>query len=83
MPTHSQYSHICTFVPGEAVLSAPSDVGHCQDPSKVSNIEQVSNTDHRQDRQQEIKPLQTKLWGIMGDVNIHFLGCEMLYKLHL
>lgn len=41
----------CTFVPGEAVLSAPSDVGHCQDPPQVSHIQQVGNTDHRQDRE--------------------------------
>lgn len=37
-----------TFVPGEAVLAPPSDVGHCQDPSQVAHKQQVSNTDHRQ-----------------------------------
>lgn len=45
---------VCTFVPGEAVLPAPSDVSHSQDPSQVSHKQQVSNTDHRQDRQEEM-----------------------------
>lgn len=37
--------HICTFVPGEAVLSAPPDVGHGQDSSQVPHKQQVSNAD--------------------------------------
>lgn len=44
----SHWLPLRTFVPGETVLSAPSDVGHCQDPSKVSHKQQVSNTGDRQ-----------------------------------
>lgn len=48
---------VCTFVPGEAVLPAPSDVGHRQDPSEVSHIQQVRDAGHRQDRQSNESPL--------------------------
>lgn len=42
--------HTRTFVPGEAVLATSSDVGHCQDPSKVPHKQQVSNTDESKAR---------------------------------
>lgn len=38
-------SYACTFVPGEAILSTPSDVGYCQNPSQVSHIQEVRNTE--------------------------------------
>lgn len=62
-----------TFVPGEAVLAAASDVGHGQDPAQVPHKQQVGHADHRQHTHtQGIKPryLHTMAqWIITGKEN--------------
>lgn len=73
----------CTFVPGEAVLSAPSDVGHRQDPSQVSHKQQVSNTE-RDNRHRQEQSVQTRIkWGKKNKKFIHFKNPIIMLCLHL
>lgn len=44
---------LLTFVPGEAVLAAASDVGHGQDAAQVSHKQQVSHAADTQDAQRK------------------------------
>lgn len=69
---------ICTFVPGETVLSTPSDVGHCQDASQVSHIQQVGNTDHRQGGIKLYKYKQCyNINGKLDIANVAYIGIQI------